>query len=95
MGTDYGVQIVNAYDGFYMPEDFIDTFKNILVPKAYQQVKEIYDTYNAKSIREKNKELLSYLIKIGSIYEINNRKYVKIKDLYLDYYKYDVVRTLY
>ena len=94
MGTEKGIQIVNAYDGFYMPSSFISTFKKELLPKAYKEVREVYYKYQNKSTREKNKELLDYLISIGYIYEINNRYYVKIKDIYIDFYNYDIVRII-
>ena len=91
LGMDKGITIVNAYDGFYMPEQFIEYFSNEMLPIAYQKTKEIYDIYKNKTIKEKNNELLEYLESIDKISIINNRKYVKIKDIYIDYYNYKIL----
>ena len=87
---DLGYYVVNAYDGFYMPKNFISTFKTLL-PEAYNEVKIIYEKYKNMSTREKNKELLDYLESINKIVTINNRKYVQIKNHLIDFYNYQFI----
>ena len=87
---DLGYYVVNAYDGFYMPKEFISTFK-LLLPEAYNEVKQIYEKYKNMSKREKNKELLEYLESIGKIVTVNNRKYVQIKNRLIDFYNYEFI----
>ena len=94
MGIEDGVQIVNAYDGFYMPADYINKFKKKLIPVGYKLVKEIYELYKVKSTRSKNKELLEYLEAIGKLYVVDNQKYVKILNTYINFYDYSILSTI-
>lgn len=85
---ELGYDIVNVYDCFYLPNEYMTQFKEQVLVDAYVETKNIYTTYQEKPNRAKNKELLEYLDSIDRIVIIDNRKCVDIGEYYIDFYNY-------
>lgn len=96
LASSEGVQVVNVYDGFYVPESYKGRFETEFIPRAYKEVKSIYDKSKLQSTREKNKILLDYLDSIGKLIIIDGRKYIKMMDdtIYIDFYNYKLIHSI-
>lgn len=89
MAHKNGYLVVNAYDGFYIPNVLNDCFIEDYVKPAYEQVYNIYYSNMNKPKKDKSNILLDYLKSNDKISYIDDRPYIKMLNdtLLVDYYK--------